>query len=140
MRYYSQTTGCTYLEGLHVEIPVDAVPISEELFTAVIANAPIEMVRGHREGLPYLTAPSPPTGAELSKSERAWRDNEIDRVKWLRERHRDEQDTGRSTSIDAVQFDELLEYVQKLRDWPESIQFPAKESRPLAPNWIDGQG
>lgn len=38
-RYYSPQTGCTYLNGIHT-LPLDAVPISEEHYLAVIGNPP----------------------------------------------------------------------------------------------------
>lgn len=58
-RYYSQTTGSTYLEGLHAgQMPVDAVLISEETYLAAIANPAPGKVRAHdAEGLPILIDP-----------------------------------------------------------------------------------
>lgn len=57
-RLYSQTTATTYLEGLHTDIPEDAVPISDEVYNVVIANPPMGKVRGHdSEGLPILLDP-----------------------------------------------------------------------------------
>jgi hypothetical protein len=57
-------------------------------------------------------------------------------VLWLRERHRDEQDLQRSTTLSDERFAELLTYLQSLRDWPQSEQFPEIEHRPVAPPWI----
>jgi len=58
MRLYSQETGCTYLSGLHETIPADAVPISEELYSAVIANPEPGKARSHdAAGLPILVDP-----------------------------------------------------------------------------------
>ena len=54
-RYYSQTTGCSYLLGLHTSMPEDAVEIPEELFLSVICSPLPGKVRSHDEqGLPYL--------------------------------------------------------------------------------------
>lgn len=54
-RLYSKQTGCTYLEGFSPSIPDDAVPISEEVYLAVIANPDPEKMRSHDEdGLPIL--------------------------------------------------------------------------------------
>jgi hypothetical protein len=66
-RFYSQQTGSTYLQGIHI-IPPDAVPISEARYLQVIANPEPGLVRSHdAEGLPILVPPptSVPTGAEL---------------------------------------------------------------------------
>lgn len=60
MRYYSKTTGCTYLEGVHTEIPSDAVQITEDSYQAVIANPTPGKIRSHdAEGLPILIDPPP---------------------------------------------------------------------------------
>ena len=59
-RFYlkeSETTGTTYLEGVHV-IPAGAVEISEDRFLSVIANAEPGKVRSHdANGLPILIDP-----------------------------------------------------------------------------------
>lgn len=98
--------------------------------------------RGHRFWIDYekwvkaggLAKPafSPDPAAE----ERAWRDGEIQDVKWLRERHRDEVDSDRKTTLTVKQSGELLDYVQALRDWPAAAEFPSQEHRPLKPEWI----
>lgn len=74
--------------------------------------------------------------ANLAVAERLWRDAEIDRVKWLRERHRDEVDSTRPTTLTPWQSGELLDYVQALRDWPSAASFPEAAHRPQAPDWI----
>lgn len=79
-----------------------------------------------------------PQGA-LQESERQWRDSELAVRQWLRDRHRDEQDLDRETTLSADQFAELLAYLQDLRDWPQSDQFPVVEHRPVAPAWIADQ-
>ncbi|RMQ48615.1 hypothetical protein ALQ04_01965 [Pseudomonas cichorii] len=68
-RFYSSTTGCTYLPQVHGDqIPEDAVQISEEIYTSVIANPPVGKVRSHdASGLPVLVDPVQviPTAEEL---------------------------------------------------------------------------
>ncbi|MBX8494768.1 hypothetical protein [Pseudomonas cichorii] len=58
-RFYSSSTGCTYLPSIHGDqIPADAVEISEEIYTSVIASPPAGKVRSHDEtGLPILIDP-----------------------------------------------------------------------------------
>lgn len=59
-RFYSQSTGNTYLQGIHAEMPSDAVPITEDIYLSVIASANSRKVRGHNdEGLPVLIEPPP---------------------------------------------------------------------------------
>jgi hypothetical protein len=139
--YYSKSTGCTYLAGVHDgRMPVDAVLISKDRYNAVIASPAPGMVRDHdAEGLPILIDPPAKTLDELSGEERSWRDAEIDRVKWLRERHRDQLEIGEQTTLAPEQFNELLIYVQSLRDWPAMPEFPAEESRPVVPDWVAAQ-
>lgn len=73
---------------------------------------------------------------DLEQIERTWRDAEIEHVKWLRERHRDEQDLGVTTTLTAEQFAQVLAYVQALRDWPQSNNFPDSAQRPLPAAWL----
>lgn len=135
--FYSQSQGCTYLAGLHAVMPADAVPIDANRMLSVIGNPDPEKVRGHDEsGLPILV--DPPV-EYLAEAERSWRDEEIQRVLWLRERHRDEVDRGRETTLSVDQFGELLDYVQLLRDWPANTAFPDKSSRPVIPEWVASQ-
>lgn len=60
-RLYSKSTGCTYLRGYHSDIPVDAIPIPEDRYLAVIGNPQPGKIRGHDAGgLPILIEPPPP--------------------------------------------------------------------------------
>jgi hypothetical protein len=139
-RLYSPSTGTTYFKEIHNSIPADAIPISDERYQAVITNAPLDKIRSHdADGLPILIDPPPPTANELATAERRWRDAEIESVRWLRERHRDEVDSDRPTTLTAAQSGELLDYVQGLRDWPQSEGFPDVAFRPVAPSWIAEQ-
>ncbi|WP_409284296.1 phage tail assembly chaperone [Pseudomonas protegens] len=139
MRFYSQTTQTTYLRGMHTFMPADAVEITDELYMAVIGNPPAGKVRAHDElGLPYLVD-SPEVVPDPAAQERQWRDAELASVMWLRERHRDQLEIEAPTSIDREQFKELLTYMQALRDWPQSSDFPNIQHRPRSPTWIEGQ-
>lgn len=80
--------------------------------------------------------PEPAFSVDPAIAEREWRDAEIESVKWLRERHRDEVDSSRPTTLTPVQSGELLDYVQALRDWPQSLKFPTLKYRPKKPAWI----
>lgn len=73
MRFYSKSTGCTYLDSIHSgQMPPDAVPITEERYLEVIANPPTDKVRGHdAEGLPILIDPPPPSPPTLEQVEAA---------------------------------------------------------------------
>lgn len=139
-RFYSRETGCTYLEGIHSLIPADAVLISEERYTSVIANPAQGKVRGHdADGLPVLLDPPPLTVSDLAENERRWRDGALGAVVWLRDRHRDQLDIGAEATLVPEQFAALLTYMQALRDWPQSPDFPDSQHRPTVPDWIAEQ-
>lgn len=91
------------------------------------------------KGSPILVDLPPPSSEALAAQARQWRDAEIESVKWLRERHRDEIDSQRPATLTVKQSGELLDYVQALRDWPKDIGFPAVSSRPVPPAWIADQ-
>lgn len=59
---------------------------------------------------PDLAWVSLPVQAE---NERLWRDGVIADIRWLRERHRDEQDLQQEPTLTADQFGELLAYLQQ---------------------------
>jgi hypothetical protein len=120
-------------------MPDDAVEIPEALFLSVICNPPPGKIRAHDEkGLPCLVdAPAPVE--DLESQERAWRDAELSAVLWLRERHRDQLEISETTTMTAEQFNELLVYMQELRDWPQLPDFPDSEHRPTVPDWIAEQ-
>ena len=139
LRLYSKTTGSTYMKGVHTEIPGDAIEITEELYMSVIGNPQPGKVRSHDDsGLPCLVDP-PAISRDSTVVEREWRDTELASIMWLRERHRDQLEIAVDTTLTGEQFTELLLYMQGLRDWPQSPDFPDSERRPLAPAWIADQ-
>lgn len=79
---------------------------------------------------------SQPSLSDIESAERFWRDRQINTLRWLRERHRDELEQQAQTSLTSEQFSELLTYVQQLRDWPQSPAFPDSGQRPSAPAWF----
>jgi Phage tail assembly chaperone protein len=58
------------------------------------------------------------------------RTRRIARARWLVDRHRDELDLGRPTTLTAGQYQAVLQYIQDLRDVPEQPTFPAEVSWP----------
>ncbi|MFJ2538480.1 hypothetical protein [Pseudomonas sp. NPDC087614] len=85
---------------------------------------------------PDLFAVEPST---LVMIEREWRDGAMSAVLWLRKRHRDQLEIEVGTTLSAEQFNELLVYMQALRDWPQSPDFPDSQHRPAALVWIAEQ-
>ncbi|WP_248917041.1 phage tail assembly chaperone [Pseudomonas entomophila] len=139
-RLYSPATGCTYIPNISTDIPADAVPISEERFLEVLAVTVAGKVLGHdAEGLPVLIDAQAPA-TDLAMEERQWRDGRLAEMIWLRDRHRDQLEIGVQTNLSAEQFRGLLTYLQALRDWPQSSDFPDINFRPVAPAFLEQQG
>ncbi|KRP52227.1 phage tail assembly chaperone [Pseudomonas poae] len=138
-RYYSQQTGCTYLEGLHEVIPADAVPMSEASYNEIIRDAGTDKARHHDDhGVPFLVD-IVPVALDPAFEERTWRDAQLMQITWLRDRHRDQLELKAPVTLEAEQFLALLTYMQALRDWPQSPDFPHLEHRPTAPLWLAEQ-
>ena len=140
-RFYSVSTGCTYLPSVHgKDMPADAIEITEAVYLAVIASPAPGKVRSHdAAGQPILIDPPPPTEAALAEQERQWRDLALVAAVALRDRHRDQLEIEVEPALTGEQFRELLLYMQALRDWPQSPDFPQSAHRPVAPPWITEQ-
>jgi len=128
------------IKGVH-QIPSDAIEVDGETWRRITQETDGVWTLG-RDGqinkLPFVVDPEQ-LKARLVESARAWRNDEISKVSWLRDRHRDELDLGKALTLTGEQFSELLTYMQALRDWPESREFPEAESRPVAPGWVADQ-
>ena len=65
-----------------------------------------------------FTPPEPPSKDELFSRLRSERDVRITDILWMRERHADELELGKETSLTPEQYTALLTYIQVLRDIP----------------------
>lgn len=140
-RFYSQSTGNSYIAGVHGgSMPGDAKPIDEDRYLSVIANPEAGKIRSHdADGLPFLVDPAAPTDEDRADQERHWRDSVLNAVMWLRDRHRDQLEVEVATTLSTEQFAELMVYMQALRDWPQSSDFPDSQYRPTEPPWLAEQ-
>ena len=78
--------------------------------------------------------PPPETQAALARRRR---DREIEALRWLRERHRDEVALGLTTTLTAEDFRLVLDHIQDLRDVPDQSGFPETIDWPvLAPELL----
>lgn len=139
--FYHAETRSFYDTAVHA---ADSIPHAAVKVTAAQKKKLLEGERTGQvividdEGKPVLQAPVPDTEAP-ARFERAWRDTVIQQIGWLRDRHRDELDQNRATTLAAEQFNELLVYIQQLRDWPQAEHFPDTGQRPTAPHWLTPQ-
>lgn len=140
MLFYSAKTGGLYAADINGEnIPPDAIEISAEEHQALISAASEgRMVIPGLDGRPMVSEPMAPADGQLSVAERAWRDAALLKACADRDRHRDELELSRETTLSAEQFTELLHYIQDLRDWPQVATFPDQSQRPVAPSWFIG--
>ncbi|QLG96528.1 phage tail protein [Pseudomonas yamanorum] len=94
------------------------------------------MITADKDGRPVLKPNPGPSVEDLQRQERLVRDRALLSTDPLVARHRDELETGRSTTITVSQYQQLQGYRQDLRDWPESKGFPSIENRPVVPEWL----
>jgi len=86
--------------------------------------------------LPTLVEFAPVSDEQAARDAKAWRDKEFERVVWLRDRHRDEVELMKATTLSDADYQTLLVYLQALRKWPQAKKFPSKRSRPKKPAWM----
>lgn len=77
-------------------------------------------------------APTPST-EELFSRLRSERDVRLSAVLWMRERHADELELGKETSLTPEQYTALLTYIQALRDLPAQPGAPWDGGGELTP-------
>ncbi|MEZ1317015.1 phage tail assembly chaperone [Pseudomonas fluorescens] len=123
------------IAGVH-SIPSDAIPVDEALWFRLIQEE--DGIWKVDEGV-ISKHPLIEVAPDLAGQERGWRDSELQGVMWLRDRHRDQLDIAVDTTLSDDQFKALLVYMQALRDWPQSPDFPDSQHRPIAPDWIAEQ-
>lgn len=140
MIFYSPSTRGFYDDTIHAKLPTDAVAISEEDRAELLAGeAQGLQISVDATGWPVLMKPMPQTAEQEAAVERNWRDSALLLPCAMRDRHRDEVELGGATTLTAEHYAVLLLYIQQLRDWPQSDQFPMIEHRPVAPPWIAEQ-
>lgn len=127
--FYSPSTHGLYSLSLHGKnMPSDVIEMSEKEYADLSE-------RGFAISDPGVS----PAVEDVVARERGWRGYELSSVKWLRERHRDQLEIEVAPTLSEAQFKELLVYMQALRDWPQSPDFPNSEHRPVAPSWLANQ-
>lgn len=134
--FFSPSCKCFYDDAINLSLPDDAVATTAELRSLLL--------EGEASGKRIDWETSPPSLQHVEavitpEAERAWRDAALVKPCAVRDRHRDEQELFRPSTLTPERFVELLGYIQKLRDWPQSAAFPDTAQRPVAPVWLTEQ-
>ena len=133
--FFSPTTGAFYDDGFwDAPMPQDATEVSPERHGELLEAVSVgKLVQAGADGLPVaVEAPAPPIES-LAALARRRRDREIESLRWLRERHRDEGAIGLTTTLTAEDFRLVLDHIQDLRDLPDQPGFPETIDWPVLP-------
>ena len=139
--YYSSNPRGFYDDRLHGEnIPEGAKQITSERHNELLeGQSQGKIIREDADGYPVLIEPPPLTPEEVAAIERNWRDAKLAATDGDVTRHRDEVEEGLATTLTAEQYHDLQAYRRRLREWPESGEFPLLDHRPPAPSWLAEQ-
>lgn len=120
------------------DLPEIPVPVSTEDHARILHELSTGRVLSADEaGQPVTLDPPLPSGEVLATEARRRRDVEIAAVRWLIERHRDEQALQIATTLTNEDYRLVQEHVQALRDVPEQDGFPHAIDWPvLAPELL----
>ena len=135
MHFFSRSTRGFYHRDLHGDaIPEDAVQLTSEQYDVVMQGCSLNTcIAVDRDGYPVL---QPRAAPPAEPAERHWRDEQINQVQWLRDRHSDELELKRPTTLTTEQYENLLHYLQALREWPQAKGFPSPAHRPVPQPWL----
>lgn len=137
--FFSPSTGAFYDDGYwDASLPIDVLEVTTERHAELLtATTQGKIIQVGPDGQPVATdAPAPPPEA-LAVLVRNRRDGEIDSLRWLVERHRDEITLGVTTTLTAEDFILVLQHIQLLRDLPDQAGFPDQIEWPvLAPELL----
>lgn len=136
---FSATTLAFYdLDNWPHDLPDDIVTLAATVHAAILNEiASGQILSANDEGAPITVAPPAPSPEQRAGEVRRRRDAEIARVRWLLERHRDEQALQIATTLTNEDYRLVQEHVQALRDVPEQDGFPLAIDWPvLAPELL----
>lgn len=139
--FYSPSTGAFYDDAFwDAPLPTDAAEVTPERHAELLqATTTGQIVQVGEDGRPVaVDAPTPPPET-LAVLARRRRDAEIIGVRWLIDRHRDEEALDASTTLSAEGYRAVLLHIQALRDVPAQSGFPADIAWPVLPTEIETQ-
>ncbi|WP_434699767.1 phage tail protein [Pseudomonas sp. D1-1] len=136
MIYSSKTTNLFYDSDWGADLPADATEISFELRQHLLDGQTRGLAINFDTEPPSLLERPPLSLEQLTEIERSWRASQLSATDGVVARHRDESESGMTTTLAAEQYVALQAYRRQLRDWPQAGQFPLAEHRPIAPGWL----
>lgn len=139
--FYSPSTGAHYDDAFwEAPLPDDVVEVTPERHAALMeAASQGQIIQAGEDGAPIaVNAPTPPVET-LAALARRRRDAEITKVRWLVDRHRDEEALDAPTTLSAEGYRAVLLHIQALRDVPSQSGFPADIAWPVLPTEIETQ-
>ncbi|ASE39340.1 phage tail assembly chaperone [Brevundimonas vesicularis] len=139
--FYSPNTGAFYDDAFwDAPLPADATEVTPERHAELLeATTTGQIVQAGEDGQPVaVDAPAPPPET-LAVLARRRRDAEIIAVRWMVDRHRDEQALDAPTTLSAEGYRTVLLHIQALRDVPAQSGFPADIAWPVLPTAIETQ-
>ncbi|MBQ9539817.1 MAG: hypothetical protein IJU89_00100 [Alphaproteobacteria bacterium] len=84
----------------------------------------------------YAPAQPEPTVDEKKAMVRAVRDQYINEIEWRVSRYRDQKELGMATTDDEQTYIQILEYMQYLRDYPESSETWYEQNPLTFDEWV----
>ncbi|MGY2375180.1 phage tail protein [Pseudomonas sp. SDO524_S393] len=134
--FYCAETGGFYLPGMQPSDKACQAITNARHAELRSENAAGRIIAADDQGFPVTVDPPGLTSEQLGAKERSWRDRQLATATGIRDRHRDQLELAITTTLAPDQFAELLNYLQQLRDWPQSANFPMVENRPEPPSWL----
>jgi hypothetical protein len=130
---FSATTLAFYdLNTWPHDLPDDIATLSRADHAAILNEiASGRVLTANDDGAPITITPPAPSAEQLAIEARRRRDAEIAAVRWLLERHRDEQALQIATTLTPEDYRLVQEHVQALRDVPEQDGFPVAIDWPV---------
>lgn len=123
------------------DLPDDIVPLSAEDHARILDELSTGRVLAvDAEGAPVTTDPLPPSIDELATRARLRRDQAINDIQWLIERHRGEIALQRAPTLTNEDYLLVLQHIQDLRDLPEQEGFPISIDWPVLPEELLATG
>lgn len=139
--FFSPSTGAFYDDAFwDAPLPADAAEVTPERHAELLeATTTGQIVQAGEDGQPVaVDAPAPPVET-LALLARLRRDGEIVALRWMVDRHRDEEALDAPTTLSAEGYRAVLLHIQALRDVPEQSGFPADIAWPVLPPEIETQ-